>query len=213
MSSKRVGIIGSGQVGQTLAGAFSTVGYEAKIGSRSPEKLKEFVSKSGGRISSANLEETASFGDTLVLATNGDASENAVDLAGPKNFSKKVVIDATNPLDFSKGMPPGILHRYSEKSLGERVQEKLGDASVVKCFNTVPNSLMFRPKLEGSMLICGNDKEAKARVTGILKEFGWEDSLDIGGIENARWLEAIVPLWVRAASVTGEWVSMFKFVK
>lgn len=213
-SRKKVGIIGSGPVGQTLVSAFSFLGYETRIGSRSPEKLKELVAKSKGRISAGNFEQVAAYGDILVLATHGDSTENAIDLAGVKNFAQKMVIDATNPLDFSQGMPPGIDSRYSERSLGEQVQDKLQDARVVKCFNTAPNTLMFRPKFDGmEMLICGNDPGAKKEATKILKEFGWAGSIDIGGIENAKWLEAMVPLWVRAASVSNQWVSTFKFVK
>jgi predicted dinucleotide-binding enzyme len=97
------------------------------------------------------------------------------------------VIDAYNTLDFSRGMPPGIPSKYATQSFGEDVQEKLKDAMVVKCFNTVPNEMMFKPKFEGTnMLICGNDSNAKKEVTNILKEFGWVGSLDVGGIDNAR---------------------------
>ncbi len=214
MPQKRVGVIGSGPVGQKLASAFSSLGYETEIGSRNPEKLKDFIAQSGGRITAGTFDQTAAFGDILVLATHGEATESAIDLANPKNFAQKVVIDASNPLDFSKGMPPGIPAKYSMKSLGEHVQEKLGDAKVVKCFNTVPNEIMFRPKFEEtSMLICGNDSVAKKEITRILKEFGWAGSIDIGGIDNAKWLEALVPLWVRGALATGNFSSMFKFVQ
>jgi 8-hydroxy-5-deazaflavin:NADPH oxidoreductase len=214
MPSKKIGILGSGQVGQTLAKGFSTVGYGVKIGSRSPEKLKAWIEEAGGKISAGTFEQVASFGDLVVLSTNGEATENAIDLAGLGNFSHKVVIDTTNPLDFSKGMPPDILNKYSMKSLGEFVQQKLPYSKVVKCFNTVPNSVMFRPKFEGvQMLICGNDANSKQEVTNILNEFGWSGSIDVGGIENARWLEALVLLWVRAAVATQSWNSMFALVK
>lgn len=206
--------MGSGPVGQKLASAFSSLGYETKIGSRSPEKLKDYVAQSGGKITAGTFDQAAAFGDIIVLATHGEATESAIELANSKNFAHKLVIDASNPLDFSKGMPPGISGKYSTKSLGEYVQETLGDAKVVKCFNTVPNEIMFRPKFEGtSMLICGNDSDAKKEVTQILKEFGWAGSIDIGGIDNAKWLEALVPLWVRGALATGNFSSMFKFVQ
>ena len=214
MPRKRVGVIGSGPAGQRLASAFSSLGYETKIGSRDPEKLKDYIAQSGGRITAGTFDQTATFGDIIVLSTHGEATESAIELAHPMNFAHKLVIDTSNPLDFSKGMPPGIPTNYSTKTLGEHVQEKLGDAKVVKCFNTVPNEVMFRPKFEDTnMLICGNDSDAKKEVTQILKEFGWAGSIDLGGIDNAKWLEALVPLWVRAALATGNYSSMFKFVQ
>lgn len=214
MPTEKIGIVGSGEVGQRLAKSFSTVGYEVKIGSRSPHKLKDFTKEAGGRISAGTFDEAASFGDLVVLATNGEATENIIDLAGRENFSGKVVIDVTNPLDFSKGMPPDLLTKYVQTSLGETVQRKLQDSKVVKCFNTVPNSVMFRPKFKPSeMLICGNDANAKQEVTRLLKEFEWSGSIDLGGIENARWLEALCVLWVKTASATGAWNSMFALVK
>ena len=210
---KRVGVIGSGPVGQKLASAFSSTGYETRISSRTPDKLREFIAQNKGKISSGTFDQVSVFGEILVLATHGEATENACDIAGAKNFSRKIVIDASNPLDFSKGMPPGIVPKYAEKSLGETIQAKLPDAMVVKCFNTVPNEIMFRPIFEESrMLICGNDSNAKNEVTKILKEFGWAGSIDVGRIENSRWLEALVPLWVRASVASNNFTSMFKFV-
>jgi 8-hydroxy-5-deazaflavin:NADPH oxidoreductase len=214
MPTKKIGIIGSGQVGQALAKGFSTVGYQVKIGSRSPEKLRDWTKVAGEQVSVGTFDAVAAFGDIVVLATNGDATESAIELASKENFSNKLVIDVTNPLDFSKGMPPGLLAKYAHTSLGETVQQKMQDAKVVKCFNTVPNSVMFRPKFkECEMLICGNDADAKQEVTKILKEFGWPGSIDLGGIENARWFEALVVLWVKTAAATGAWNSMFALVK
>jgi predicted dinucleotide-binding enzyme len=154
MPFKRVGILGSGQVGQTLAKGFSTIGHEVKIASRSPEKLNEWTEKEGeGKISAGTFDEVARFADLVVLATRGEATESAIDLAGPRNFDHKLVIDSTNPLDFSKGMPPGLLARYSTRALSEHVQQKLPQSSVVKCFNTVPNTMMFHPKFEHTKML------------------------------------------------------------
>ena len=105
MAKMRVGVLGSGDVGKVLAAGFISLGHEAKIGSREPEKLAEWVKTTGKGASSGTFEEAARFGDVLVLATHGAGTENAIRLAGAKNFAGKVVIDATNPLDFSKGMP------------------------------------------------------------------------------------------------------------
>ena len=147
-----------------------------------------------------------------MLATLGQATEEAIDLAGLEKFGRKTEIDATNQLDFSKGMPPGLLYPNND-SLGERVQRKLPNTKVVKCFNTVPNEVMFKPGFkDAEMMICGNDAGAKQETTKILKQFGWSGSIDIGGIDSARWLEALVPLWVRAASAKGNWNSMFALI-
>lgn len=211
---KKVGIIGSGLVGQALGKAFCTLGYEVKISSRTPnsDKLKAWVKEVDGKASVGTFAEAANHGDILVLATLGQATEEAIDLAGPEKFGGKTIIDATNQLDFSKGMPPGLIFPNND-SLGEHVQRKLPNAKIVKCFNTVPNSQMFKPKFrDAEMLICGNDSTAKQETERILKEFGWSGVIDIGGIENARWLEAIVPLWARAAIAKGSWDSMFVLI-
>src|SRR5207302_3199336 len=125
------------------------------------------------------------FRDIIVLTTNCSAVEAAIDLAKPKKLKGKLVIDVNNPLDFSKGPPPGMLYSPTD-SLGQRVQRKLPSAKIVKCFNTVPNSQMVDPKFKDvEMMICGNDPAAKQQVMKILKEFGWKGAIDIGSIENA----------------------------
>jgi predicted dinucleotide-binding enzyme len=213
----RVGIIGSGDVGRALGRGFASRGYDVKIGSRSPdsEKLKTWLSEVSGKISTGNFAQTAAHGEIIVLATLGAAVEEAIRIAGQENFDKKLVIDVTNPLDFSRGMPPGLLIGVNDSN-GERVQRLLPNARIVKCFNTVPNSQQVDPKFtEGSpeMLICGNDKEAKQAVVKILKEFGWPGEIDIGGIEGARWLEALVPLWVRVGTALNTWNHAFRVVR
>lgn len=208
----KVGILGSGEVGKTLGRGFASHGHSVKIGSRTPdnEKLKEWRKEVKGDTSTGTFAQAAAYGEVLVFAPLGSAIEEVIGLAGPSNFVNKVVIDTTNPLDFSKGMPPGLFTGPND-SLGERVQIKLPEAKVVKCFNTVPNSRMVNPgDRNAEMLICGNDAEAKKRVGQILKEFGWAGAIDIGGIKEARWLEAFVPLWVRTAASLNSWDAMFK---
>jgi hypothetical protein len=198
-AKSKVGIIGSGNVGQALATGFAKCGYKVKVGSRTPasEKLRAWAVASGKGSSTGTFAEAAAFGEILALSTLGSATEEAIDLAGPSNFRGKVLIDTTNPLDFLNYNPPGLFLGITD-SLGERVQRKLPLANVVKCFNTVPYGQMFKPTLKDvEMLICGNDKSAKQRVTNLLLEFGWKGAIDIGGIEGARWMEALVPLWVR----------------
>jgi 8-hydroxy-5-deazaflavin:NADPH oxidoreductase len=192
-----VGIIGSGAVGQALGKGFASKGYGVKIGSRTPgsEKLKEWVRIAGKNASTGTFPQAAAYGDILVLATLGTVAEEAIELSGRDNFDGKVLVDATNPLEFKGSV--GLFVGTTD-SLGERIQRRLPKAKVVKCFNTVGNSQMVNPKHKGGeMLICGNDAAAKKQVASILKEFGWRGAIDVGGIEGARWLEALVPLWVR----------------
>jgi len=210
----KVGILGSGDVGQSLGKGFASRGYEVMIGSRTPEseKLASWKVETGKNASTGTFSDAAFQGDILVLATLGTAAENAIDLAGFSNFRGKVLIDATNALDFSKGMPPGLFVGTTD-SLGERIQRRLPEAKVVKCFNTVGHSQMVDPTFKDvEMLICGNDAVAKKEVVRILKEFGWKGAIDVGGIDGARWLEAVGPLWVRAAMATNNWNSVFKLL-
>lgn len=147
-----------------------------------------------------------------MLATLGTAVEEVINLVEPGRLAGKLVIDVTNPLDFSGGGAPGLFVGVTD-SLGERIQRKLPGAKVVKCFNTVPNSQMVDPKFsegEAEMMICGDDAAAKRQVVKILEEFGLLKVIDIGGIDGARWLEALVPLWVRVGMVLNTWRHAFK---
>lgn len=205
----RVGIVGSGDVGQALGRGFASRGHDVKLGSRTPdsEKLRTWRKETKGTVSTGTFAEAAAHGEVVVLATLGTATEDAIALAEPEHFRGKPVIDATNPLDFSRGMPPGLFVGTTD-SLGERVQRMLPEAKVVKCFNTVPNAQMVDPKFRGvapEMLICGNDAGAKATTTQLLRDFGWPGALDVGTIEAARWHEALVPLWARVGAVLNTW--------
>ena len=213
----RIGIIGSGDVGRALGRGLVGRGHDVKIGSRSPhsEKLKNWVKETGGKTSTGTFAEASAHGELIILATLGQATMEAIDHSGPKNLEGKIVVDVTNPLDFSKGPAPGLFVGLTD-SLGEMVQRKVPSAKVVKCFNTVPNSRMVDPKLPGGgaeMLICGNDSEAKRRVVAVLNELGWTGAIDIGGIESARWLEALVPLWARVGMALGTWDHVFRVVR
>jgi len=208
----KVGVLGSGDVGQALGRGFAGRGHYVMIGSRTPksDKLMAWTKKAGKKASTGTFAQAAAYGSVLVLATLGTAADEVINLAGPSNFQGKLLIDVTNPLDFSKGMPPGLFVGTAD-SLGERIQRKLPGARVVKCFNIVGNGQMVDPTYRDvEMLICGNDKAAKVEVTGILKEFGWNGAIDVGGIEGARWLEALVPLWVRVGIALNNWNNVFK---
>ncbi len=195
----KVGILGSKDVGQALARGISKHGHAVMIGTRDAEKLRLFAEET--KVQVGSFADAARFGEVVILALNGQGAEAAIDLAGPASFEDKLVLDSTNPLDFSKGMPPGLFVGTTD-SLGERIQRKLPRAKVVKCFNTVPNSVMIDPPFTEPvpMIICGDDPEAKRRTEALLRSFGWPGVLDVGGIDGARWLEALVPLWVRAGA-------------
>jgi predicted dinucleotide-binding enzyme len=213
----KIGILGSGDVGQALGRGFARHGHDVCVGSRTPqsEKLQAWLKETPGKASTGTFAQAAAHGELVVLATLGAAVEEVIDLAGVGAFAGKVVLDATNPLDFSKGMPPGLFVGTTD-SLGERVQRKLPRAQVVKCFNTVSNTQMIDPKFtEGApqMFICGNDADAKKRTDALLRDLGWPGSLDVGDIEGARWLEALVPLWVRAGVTLNAWSHAFKVVQ
>ena len=213
----KIGILGSGSVGRALGKGYVSKGHDVKLGSRTPAKheVQDWLKDAKGKSSVGTFSEAAAHGDVLVLCSLGTATEEVIKLAGAKNFAGKVVMDATNPLDFSRGMPPGLFVGTTD-SLGERVQRLLPDAKVVKCFNMVNNQTMINPEMkEGlpDLIICGNDEGAKRQVAGLVKEFGWAEPIDIGGIEGARWLEAYTALWVRLALKFGNWTVAAKFLQ
>jgi predicted dinucleotide-binding enzyme len=186
------------------------------IGSREPGKseLREWLSGAGAGIEAGTFAQAAAHGELVVLAVLGNAAEKAIAEAGPGNFDGKVVIDAMNPLDFSGGFPPK-LSIAGEDSLGERVQRALPGANVVKAFNTIGNAYFVDPSFsEGrpTMLIAGEDDDAKRTVTGVLADFGWPDTIDIGGIEGSRELEAICIVWVKIGGARGSFDHGFKLL-
>jgi predicted dinucleotide-binding enzyme len=212
MKNVKVGILGSSDVGKSFARGFGALGHEVVIGSRSPEKLSDFVSGEGDRVTSGTFEEAARSGDLLVLATHGMATEEALTMAGKSNFDNKVVIDATNPLDQSGGVPRLVIGLTD--SLGEQIQRSIPNARVVKAFNTVGNPLFFKPDLPGGppdMFIGGNDADAKKLVSQVCEAFGW-GVIDLGGIEASRYLEPMCMAWVLHGVISGTWLHAFKML-
>lgn len=215
MASERIGVLGSGDVGQTLGRGFAQRGWDVKLGTRRPEALDEWAAETDGNVSVGSFADAAAHGDVAVLAVLGEAAMDVLDLAGPEAFADTLVLDATNPLDFSGGMPPQLLFGGTD-SLGERVQARLPEASVVKCFNTVSHAQMVDPEFEAGtppMLVCGDDAGAKARTEELLVELGWDATMDVGDITSARYLEALVPLWVRVGTLLNTWNHAFTAVQ
>jgi predicted dinucleotide-binding enzyme len=214
MQKVRVGVLGSGDVGRVLAAGFVSLGHEVKVGSRDPEKLRAWADAAGERASTGSFADAAGFGDIIVLATLGSGTADAIRLAGIDSFGGKVVIDTTNPLDFSRGMPP-TLYVGTTDSLGEQIQLLLPAARVVKAFNTVGNAHMINPQFPGGppdMFLCGNDDGAKKIVSQICEHFGW-GVIDLGGIEASRYLEPMCMTWVLHGVRSGSWNHAFKMLR
>lgn len=214
----KIGIIGSGDVGRRLADGFLEIGDTIKIGSRNPnqQKVTEWIAKHDKtKASSGTFAEAASFGELDVVATSWAGTGEAIKMADPKNFVGKVVIDVTNPLDFSKGMPPKLAIGHTD-SAGETVQRMLPNSKVVKAFNIVGNPHFIHPDFPcgpPTMFICGNDDQAKKTVIdNILTKFGWE-TIDLGGIEGARLLEPLAFLWIMYYFRTGNGNHAFKLLR
>ena len=212
----KIGIIGSGQVGQALARAFKSEGYDVMLGTRNTSKQNLVQFNNEAKIDVGTFDETAKFGDIIVLATKGAGAEEALRLAGKEDLEDKIIIDTTNPLSDA---PPtnGVLHFTTslEDSLMEQLQRFVPAAKFVKAFNIVGNALMYKPKLQGgppTMFICGNDDEAKKTVKGILEKFGWETE-DCGKAEAARAIEPLCILWCIPGFLNNSWMHAFKLLR
>jgi len=210
--SLKIGVLGSGPAGRTLAAGFLAHDLPVMIGSRNPGKLHSWLADAGPQAQVGTLAETAQFGELVVLSVIGTAAEDVIRLAGTKNLTGKIVLDTSDPLDFSSGRP-GLFVGTTD-SLGERIQRLVPDAYVVKGLNIVLADVMINPGLTGGdpdMFIAGNNDKAKRTVTDLLAEFGWP-VVDLGGIESARWLEAISLAWVVYSHRTGKTHHAFKLV-
>ena len=210
----RIAILGTGDVGKALAKGFEGRGDSVTIGSRDAEKARTAAREAGTRAEGAAFGDAAEWGELAVLATGWSGTENALRLAGAEALSGKVVIDATNPLVFTPGLPPALALGHDDSG-GEQVQRWLPNSSVVKAFNIAGHAHMVHPDFPGGppdMFYCGNDDAAKKTVDGILKDFGWS-TIDIGGIEGARLLEPLCILWVLYGLRGGGWNHAFKLLR
>jgi 8-hydroxy-5-deazaflavin:NADPH oxidoreductase len=214
--SKKIGIIGSGVVGQTLANGFIKHGYDVTIGTNTASKRDELKSKTKSKAKIGSFKEAAKFGEILVLATKGTAAEAALKLADIANLNGKTIIDTTNPISDA---PPsnGVLQYFTAQndSLMERLQKFAPDAHFVKAFNSVGNAFMVNPDFKAvkpTMFICGNHEGAKGEVTSILDQFGFEVE-DMGKAEAARPIESLCVLWCIPGFLTNNWMHAFKLLK
>lgn len=213
--SKKIGVIGSGIVGQTLANGFVKHGYDVMIGTNDSSKHAELKTKTGGKAKIGSFDETAQFGEIVVLATKGTAAESVVrSVAG--NLKSKTVIDATNPISDA---PPahGVIQYFTSlsESLMERLQKLAPDAYFVKAFSSVGSGLMINPDFGGvkpTMFFCGNSDSAKNVVKQVLTQFGWEPA-DMGKVESARAIEPLAMLWCIPGLLNNDWMRAFKMLR
>ncbi|MGA9670534.1 MAG: NAD(P)-binding domain-containing protein [Terracidiphilus sp.] len=210
----KIGILGSGTVGETLASGFLKHGYQVMVGSRTPGKLADWAAQNP-TAATGTFADAAVFGDLIVLAVKGNGAVDALDLAGAKNIDGKTIIDATNPIDDG---PPvnGVLPFFTDfdESLMEHLQHTFSAAHFVKAFNSVGAPVMVDPQFKGgkpTMFICGNSDEAKAQVTAILDKFGWETA-DMGKVEAARAIEPLCLLWCIPGFTRNQWTHAFKLL-
>lgn len=212
----KVGVLGSGVVGQVLASGFIKYGHQVKIGTSNPQKLTDWLKNAGPEASVASFEEAAKFGEIIVLAVKGLAALSVLGKADEENLKGKTIIDATNPI---ADEPPvnGVLRFYTDinYSLMETLQTKYPGANFVKAFSCVGNAFMVDPDFGGekpTMFIAGNNDSAKELVKEILKSFGWEYE-DMGKAEAARAIEPLCILWCIPGFINNSWMHAFKLLK
>ena len=211
----KIGILGSGNVGQAIAARLAELNQDVMIGTRSPEKIKEWAAQHP-KVKTGSLSQAAAQGEIVFNTTTGSGSLEALTATGEANLNGKVLIDLSNPLDFSHGMPP-TLTVCNNDSLGEQIQRLLPQTKVVKTFNTMNVGLMVNPRSladgDHTLFLSGNDQAAKDQVGRLLAEwFGWRDMLDLGDISTARGSEALLLIWVPMMMKFGNPNFQFKIV-
>jgi predicted dinucleotide-binding enzyme len=204
----KIGVLGTGMVGATIATRLIELGQEVMMGSRNAgsEKAVTWAQAKGANASQGAYAQAARFGEILFNCTQGTASVEALQSAGADNLKGKILIDVANPLDFSHGAPP-TLSICNTDSLGELIQRTFPETKVIKTLNTVNCGVMVNPALvpgDHDIFVCGNDAGAKARVAELLKQwFGWRSVIDLGDISAARATEQMMPIWLRLYGVLG----------
>jgi predicted dinucleotide-binding enzyme len=225
----KIAVLGTGTVGPTIAAALSALGHDVVIGTRDPQATlaRTEPGATGGApfaawhaahsgIDVATFADAAARADIVVNATNGAGSLEALTAAGAENLNGKVLMDIANPLDFSQGFPPS-LNPVNTDSLGEQIQRAFPEARVVKTLNTMNASVMVDPVSvaggDHSVFVSGNDADAKGIVSGLLKDFGHRDIIDLGDITTARGAEMVLPIWVRIWGALGTGAFNFKIAR
>jgi predicted dinucleotide-binding enzyme len=224
-----IAVFGTGMVGQALAARLAQLGHDVMVGTRDvAQALARTEPDSRGtpgfgtwhaghpKVQVGTLPRAGAHGEILVNATSGEASLEVLRQAGAERLSGKVLIDVANPLDFSKGMPPS-LSVCNTDSLAEQIQREFPGLKVVKTLNTTNAAVMTNPAAVGdgnhTLFVCGNDPAAKARVTELVRSFGWKDVVDLGDLTGARGAEMLLPIWLRLFGTLKTPLFNFKLVR
>jgi predicted dinucleotide-binding enzyme len=223
-----IAVLGTGMVGQALAGRLDALGHSVVVGTRDPQATQARTEPDGmgnppfsawhaqhPAVGLATFAEAAAGADLVFNASSGEAALELLRLAGAENLAGKVLVDIANPLDFSAGFPPTLFVKDTD-SLGEQIQRAFPETKVVKTLNTLNASLMVEPKTLGessTVFVSGEDAAAKAVVVEILESFGHEDVIDLGGIETARGTEMLLPIWLQLMGTLGTPRFNFKIVR
>ena len=211
----KIGILGSGVVGQQLGSGLISCGHEVMIGTRDASKLVEWIKKNPQRSFIGTANEAVKYGEKIFLATKGDVVLEVINQCDKEKFEGKTLIDVTNALDSSKGVPPKLFSTQGN-SLGEQIQKILPRSRVVKAFNTISANIMISPKREEGepdLWICGNDEKAKKKVDEIAKQLGWKSVIDLGDLSKSFLLEAFALLWIEYGFKNNNWNHAFKLLK
>jgi predicted dinucleotide-binding enzyme len=213
----KIGVLGTGMVGETIATKLVELGHDVRMGSRTAtnEKAAAWAAKAGARASNGTFAESAKFGDLIFNCTQGAVALDALKSADANNLRGKILIDVSNPLDLNER---GHLLYCNTESLGERIQKAFPETKIVKTFNTMWCGVMVNPrrlKDSHTNFICGNDKAAKTSVIELLQAIGWrrEEIVDLGSIVGARGTEMLLPLWLRMFQATGDGAFNFKVTR
>jgi predicted dinucleotide-binding enzyme len=224
----KIAVLGTGMVGQAVAARLLELGHDVVVGTREPEATRRRTDPDGmgnppvsawleahPAAALATFADAAAGADLVVNATSGAGAVPALELAGADNLAGKVLLDISNPLDFSAGFPPTLFVKDTD-SLGEQIQRAFPQTRVVKTLNTLNAGLMVDPKslgAESSVFVSGDDAVAKATVTELLESFGHTDVIDLGDITTARGTEMMMPVWLRLMQVLGTGSFNFKIVR
>ncbi|MFI8962974.1 NADPH-dependent F420 reductase [Streptomyces sp. NPDC053493] len=203
----RIAVLGTGEVGRRLATALVSLGHEVTLGSRTADHAGATAWAAEHRAAHGTFAGAASGAELVVNATGGLVSLAALEAVGAENLKGKVLLDVSNPLDPSEGMPPKVVTPEGG-SLAEQIQRTFPEARVVKSLNTMANAVMVDPsRVPGDhcVFVCGDDPEAKAVVSGLLRSFGWPEAriVDLGDLSGARGAELLLPLWLRLYASLG----------
>jgi 8-hydroxy-5-deazaflavin:NADPH oxidoreductase len=223
-----IAVLGTGMVGRALAARLHELGHDVTVGTRDPQATRARTEPDGmgnppfstwhgahPGIGLASFADAAAGAELVVNASSGAATMDVLGLAGADNLAGKVLVDISNPLDFSAGFPPTLFVKDTD-SLGEQVQRAFPAAKVVKTLNTLNANLMVDPKTLGessTIFVSGDDAAAKEVVVGLLQSFGHDDVIDLGGIETARGAEMLLPVWLRLMGALGTAAFNFKVVR